>query len=530
MSNSPRARSASRAFSARAVAEATPNSTEWNSWFSPWFTALDDALSVSSEQTARDSFFSRPESLAPTAIIQSTEAEERLQFSRTHLAREAHKRKRYQSTRATSEDVTMACGSPTPTVRESTEFLQKTPASWRLSATKSASVMPPLTPFSESLSPGPIFGHEFVTNATTFSDGHDGLRSPAQFSEASRIFQSYQPRDTSRVSEVPSLSRSSTDRYSISPAAHSNGSSRESRPPFPGPSSPGLACDLQLGEDMASLFGNAEKCGSSPIPSRNCSPLARDATRSLGTRGQSDRGASKFLRELRSRIANGPPGVSQSLICDRWVQERTIGLLRYHREIIPNLWDEDDAMFESRHLDRDAAYTFCYGTAKEEMLHELERMSSRDSNQSHKSSPSTRDIVPPAVVISSVDGHEDEPRSSRTVHQLPEAIVSRDRQMERGGGSALEGEREETVRVELPPRAGTEVAANGPKGTPTSVVAAPATGPIAGATTGQIEGAATREKEDAGAGEVDGSTDGLRDQCMSSGGAPVEGTRPTHGD
>ncbi|KAJ5352713.1 hypothetical protein N7452_001687 [Penicillium brevicompactum] len=482
MSNSPRARSASRAFSARAVAEATPNSTEWNSWFSPWFTALDDALSVSSEQTARDSFFSRPESLAPTAIIQSTEAEERLQFSRTHLAREAHKRKRYQSTRATSEDVTMACGSPTPTVRESTEFLQKTPASWRLSATKSASVMPPLTPFSESLSPGPIFGHEFVTNATTFSDGHDGLRSPAQFSEASRIFQSYQPRDTSRVSEVPSLSRSSTDRYSISPAAHSNGSSRESRPPFPGPSSQSLACDLQLGEDMASLFGNAEKCGSSPIPSRNCSPLARDATRvgsggstsdvlprealcqpdensrhllsslddniaqSLGTRGQSDRGASKFLRELRSRIANGPPGVSQSLICDRWVQERTIGLLRYHREIIPNLWDEDDAMFESRHLDRDAAYTFCYGTAKEEMLHELERMSSRDSNQSHKSSPSTRDIVPPAVVISSVDGHEDEPRSLRTVHQLPEAIVSSERQMERGGGSALEGEREETVR------------------------------------------------------------------------------------
>lgn len=272
MSNSPRARSASRAFSARAVAEASPNSTEWNSWFSPWFTALDDALSVSSEQTARNSCFLRPESLAPTAIMQSTEAEERLQFSRTHLAREAHKKKRHQSTRATSEDVTMACGSPTPTVRESTEQLQKTPASWRLSATKSASVFPPLTPFSDYLSPGPIFDHDLVPNTTTFSDIRGGLHSPAQFSP---LLPFDQHRDISRVSEVPSLSRSSSNYYSVSPGAQSHGASQESHSQFPEPPSTGLASGRQLGENITSLSENAHILGSSPIPSQTRSQSPR---------------------------------------------------------------------------------------------------------------------------------------------------------------------------------------------------------------------------------------------------------------
>lgn len=485
MSSSPRASSKSRASSAREIARESRNPTGWKSWFSPGFTVLGERLSESSDRSDRISLFSHSDSPAPSVIVQSTESEGRLRFTRTHLAREAHRKRRHLSTRATSEDVTLACGSPTPTVREPTECRYKTPASWRLSVTKSASVMPPLSPFSDTLSLEPGPDPNPVQNPALFSDGHGELRSMSQFSEASSFFPLTQPRETSHLSDVPSLSRSSTYCYSESPATGLAGASGESQSSPPGPSTQELASNRQLSESLVPLSDKSRTLGSSPIPSQPFSPpiqyrdtisagrvgatpeavsmgaLSRsngvsghflspsdDKSRcSLGAPEPGDGGVPKLgLGELRSHIAIGPSGESEVSFCDNWLEKRTSGLLRSHKKLFPNLWDEEDEMFESRYADRDAAYEFCYVTAKEEMQHELEIMRWENSKLFHRSNSTANDSMAPAVAIRSVDRHEVEMKPPSATNQLPEAIVSSGRHGERGGGSALEGELEATVR------------------------------------------------------------------------------------
>ncbi|CAI7594726.1 unnamed protein product [Penicillium bialowiezense] len=518
MSSSPRARSKSRASSVRAIARKSRDPAEWKPWFSPGFTVLGERLSESSEQSDRISLFSHFDSPPPAGIVQSTETEGRLRFTRTHLAREAHKKRRHQSTRATSEDVTLACGSPTPTVREPAKHRHKTPASWRLSMTKSVSVIPPLSPFSESLNPA------------LFSDDHGELCSLSQFSQASSFPPPEQPREASRVSEVPSLSRSSTYYYSASPATGPRGASGESQSSFPGPSSPELAFNRQLSETLVPRSEKSRTLGSSPIPSQPFSPPIqyRDTTGagSLGStsgmipngahsplglvsghslpnpgiREPSDGGVSKLgLRDLCSYIASGPPGVSQADICERWLKEKTSYLLESYKKILPTLWDEKDEMFQSRYKEREDLKKFCHRTAQEEMQDGLDIMRWGNSKPFHQPSPPANDRLAPAVAISSVNRHEGELRAARTANQFPEAIVSSGRNSEQGGRPALEDGR-----------------ARGRKGTATSVVAATATCTIYGAKTGAIPGAATGEGAGAAADkietattrEVEGTTDG----------------------